>query len=318
MANRILRSWVMVGCGSLLALAACNEVLGIEPAKVDPRLTKGSNASGSSNAGSGFVAGGSGPQGGSSSASGGALAGGSGRGGSSGQEHDAGAAGTPSADGGEAGATVGTGGSSVTSSGGSGSHSGQGTTGGSSSDDAGSAGETPTGPVDPCDEYCGLMDDECKGDAAQYRDQEQCLRICHLLPPGTVDGPDENSVACRLKYARKTHYGNGSEVTDYCHKAGPSGDGKCGNACDGFCTLMGTVCTEESAGIYHFQSDQDCLTTCNGLPPATIAYSSSDPLVSDGNHALCRLFHVTSAAMADADEHCEHAMGVTLCQAPGM
>ncbi len=51
------------------------------------------------------------------------------------------------------------------------------------------------------------------------------------------------------------------------------------------------------------------------MPTTTLEYSGNDPAVSDGDHALCRLFHVTSAAMADADEHCEHAMGVTLCQA---
>ena len=79
---------------------------------------------------------------------------------------------------------------------------------------------------------------------------------------------------------------------------------------------MGTVCTEESAGVYHFASDEDCRTTCEALPPAGVAYSSSNPQISDGNHALCRLFHVTSAAMADPEEHCEHALGITLCEAP--
>src|SRR4051812_6872032 len=101
MMARTFRPWVMVGCGSFLALAACNEVLGIERAKVDPRLTRGENASGSSNAGSGFVQGGSSPQGGSSAGSEGAHAGSGGSAGGSGHEHEAGAAGTPSADGGE-------------------------------------------------------------------------------------------------------------------------------------------------------------------------------------------------------------------------
>ena len=217
------------------------------------------------------------------------------------------------ADGGEAGRAP-TGGSSGATSAGTGSTQHD-PSGNGSSGEAGSAGEATSGPTDPCDEYCALMDSECVGEAAQYRDQAQCKRICHLLPAGTKGGPDENSVACRLKYAQKTHYGNGTEVTVYCREAGPSGDGHCGSACDGFCSLMGTVCTEATAGSYHFQSDQDCLTTCNALPAPTVSYSSSDPQVSDGNHALCRLFHVASAAMADADEHCEHAMGVTLCQA---
>ena len=78
---------------------------------------------------------------------------------------------------------------------------------------------------------------------------------------------------------------------------------------------MMEVCTEKSAGANHFESTQACLDTCNALPAPTVHYSNNDPAVSDGNHALCRLFHVNSAAMADEAEHCEHAMGITLCQA---
>jgi hypothetical protein len=78
---------------------------------------------------------------------------------------------------------------------------------------------------------------------------------------------------------------------------------------------MAEVCTADVAGQYHFASNDACMQTCNALPAAPVPYSSTNPEVSDGNHAMCRLFHVTSAAMADADEHCEHAMGVTLCEA---
>jgi hypothetical protein len=41
-------------------------------------------------------------------------------------------------------------------------------------------------------------------------------------------------------------------------------------------------------------------------------YSISDGSLPDRNDAQCRLFHVNSAVM-DPDEHCEHAMGVTMC-----
>jgi hypothetical protein len=176
----------------------------------------------------------------------------------------------------------------------------------------------PDEPADPCETYCDEMSAQCQGSAAQYIDRNQCLRVCRIFPAGTddgPDGPDENSVACRLKYARKAHYALGSEVTAYCRQAGPSGEGRCGSVCEGFCSLMATVCTPEAAGAYHFASDEDCRATCEALPPASVSYSTSDPQIADGNHALCRLFHVTSAAMADPEEHCEHALGITLCEA---
>jgi hypothetical protein len=38
----------------------------------------------------------------------------------------------------------------------------------------------------------------------------------------------------------------------------------------------------------------------------------ADGTLPDTNDAQCRLFHSMSAVM-DPDEHCEHAMGVTMC-----
>jgi hypothetical protein len=76
---------------------------------------------------------------------------------------------------------------------------------------------------------------------------------------------------------------------------------------------MMNVCTENSAQVYHYEEHTECLEACGELPASDVAYSTSDPLVSDGNHVQCRLFHVTSAAMLDTEEHCEHAVGVTLC-----
>ncbi len=80
---------------------------------------------------------------------------------------------------------------------------------------------------------------------------------------------------------------------------------------------MPDVCTAASAGIYHFASDQDLPHDVQRAATGNRRLLEQRSRGVDGNHALCRLFHVTSAAMADADEHCEHAMGVTLCQAPG-
>lgn len=296
------------GVGLVFVLGACNQVLGIEPASIDPRLVAAGQAGSAHMAG----AGGSSPDAAGASNTAGTPATIAGASGTGSHEHmtSGGTGAVPSGEGGEGALVHGSGGSSTA-----GTHGGDHTT----HDEAGAGGEAgeKSGPPDLCDEYCNTMDANCTGNDAQYRDREQCMTICHLLPEGTEGGSDDDSIACRLKYVQKTRYANGSELSVYCEQAGPSGDDKCGGTCAAFCALMGEVCTAETAGVYHFASNADCLKTCNGLPPATVPYSSTNPLVSDGNHALCRLFHVTSAAMADADEHCEHAMGVTLCEATG-
>lgn len=323
------RTWSVRGVGLAFMLGACNQMLGIEPASIDPRLTAAGRA-GASHAGSGtagslaaMLTGGAGGTDGVLPASGGTA----------GDERTA-SGGSTSADAGQAGDGMpahGSGGSATGSRGGSSSSSGSSTGSGGSSkgSGAGSSGATPgdgasgeggdsggtSGTTDPCNEYCDLMDANCTGNDEQYRDQEQCLKICHLLPQGSAAGADDDSISCRLKYADKMRYAAGAELSTYCQQAGPSGDASCGTVCQAYCVLMAEVCTPDVAGTYHFASDTDCLNTCQGLPAATVPYSFTNPLVSDGNHALCRLFHVTSAAMADASEHCEHAMGVTLCEA---
>jgi hypothetical protein len=305
MARSTLGAWSIRGFGLAFVLGACNQVLGIEPASIDPRLSAAGHTSSSHGAagagGSSVSTAGAGGSGGSEVA---AASGGTGaheqvsNGGSSGKGAEAGAGATPTGSGGSA--TAGTHGDDSHVVG----ESGQG----------GEAGQK-SAPADPCDEYCTAMDADCAGNDAQYRDRDQCMKICHLLPEGTPGGADDDSVECRLKYVQKMRYANGSELSGYCQEAGPSGDAKCGSVCEAYCALMAEVCTADVAGVYHFASDADCMQTCAALPPATVPYSTTNPLVSDGNHVLCRLFHVTSAAMADADEHCEHAMGVTLCEA---
>jgi hypothetical protein len=323
------RAWSVRGIGLAFMLGACNQVLGIEPASIDPRLTAAGRAGASQAAAGTGGSLGEMPGSGGSSGTDGALPA---SGGTAGEEHAAsgGSTSAEAGDGGDMKPANGSGGSAAGARGGSTSSGGSATgSGGSSKGSGGSSGTRPgdgasgeggdsgdkSGSTDPCDEYCDLMDANCTGNDEQYRDQEQCLKICHLLPQGSAGATDDDSITCRLKYAEKMRYAAGAELSTYCQQAGPSGDASCGTVCQAYCVLMGEVCTPDVAGTYHFANDTDCMNTCQGLPAATVPYSFTNPLVSDGNHALCRLFHVTSAAMADADEHCEHAMGVTLCEA---
>lgn len=195
---------------------------------------------------------------------------------------------------------------------------GQDTDDGSGGSTTGGDTETTTGgePKTPCESYCDDIMEACTGPQLQYRDRAQCLTICGLLPEGTVGQVNENTVACRAKYVANARYGSGTELEAYCRRGGPGGAGFCGSNCDGYCTLMTQVCTGSDVGAYQYESEADCLDACETLPSAETGYSVSNPLIADGNHVECRLFHVVSGAMLDAEEHCEHAMGVTLCEAP--
>jgi len=310
MARPRARYWALGACAATL-VGACNQMLGIDDASIDARLNAAGHGAGAG-AGTGATAGTPTTAGSASTLQGG---GGSGAAAGSHNHVDPGAGRN---EGGNAGMDdshePSTGGTDTQSTGGT--HATSGSAGKMSSNSGGEAGDTSGPSADPCDDYCDQMQSECTGEAEQYRDRAQCMKICHFFPLGDdEEEDDDNSVACRLKYVKKAHYGLGAEVTAYCREAGPSGDGKCGTDCEAFCSVMMEVCTEETAGPNHFESAAECLSTCDALPPAEVHYSNTDPAVSDGNHALCRIFHVNSAAMADPEEHCEHAMGITLCQA---
>lgn len=256
----------MLRPGSILALLAgvelfaCNAVMGIDEAYVDPRLSE----AGGSNEGNGGT--------GSDNESAGGTSG-------NGNDRDAG--------------------DSILD--------------GATADVVGL--ESGSGQKSPCESYCDDITAQCTGNMAQYLDHQQCLAVCEQFSEGAVGATEGNSLACRRKYVGDARYAGGTERASYCRRAGPGGDGTCGTECEGYCALMMRVCDEESAGIYRFKSVESCLKACEDLPSGNVSYSTSKPEVYDGNHVECRLFHVTSATMLDPEEHCEHAMGVTLCEA---
>ena len=161
-----------------------------------------------------------------------------------------------------------------------------------------------------CKEYCDGVMGFCDGEMKQYVDMAQCLKICAIYPEGVLTDPDANTASCRLKYARRARYALGVERASYCQKAGPGSEGTCGGICDGFCTLMMATCTSKFAP-FNFPTTNECLAACKALKDAP-PYTVSDGNLPDRNDAQCRLFHVCSSVM-DPDEHCEHAMGVTMC-----
>ena len=160
-----------------------------------------------------------------------------------------------------------------------------------------------------CEQYCDLMGELCVGDALQYRDAAQCLRICAALPAGAINDDRVNSASCRRRYAGKARYLAGVELATTCRYAGPGGDGRCGSNCEGLCSIAMAACGAGRSDPYFYESIDDCLRDCADLPAAPYQYGK----ISSGNSLECRLFHASSAIMADADEHCEHTLGISLC-----
>lgn len=291
---------------ALVATWGCTQMLGIEEANVDPALdargnlqggpTTSSGGTGSSNdtTGDTGATGDSGGMGGTGHAS---DTGNASHGATTTTGNGNGSGGTQ----GEAGAGPDPEDTSASASGGSGNSSS-------------TTGDVPEPTL--CESYCDDIMESCTGAQAQYRDLAQCLTICSMLPEGKLGEVDENTVACRAKYVGDARYGSGTELEAYCRRGGPGGAGYCGSNCEGYCSLMMQVCSGSDVGVYQFESEADCMETCETLPSADSGYSATNPLIADGNHVECRLFHVTSGAMLDPEEHCEHAMGVTLCEAP--
>jgi hypothetical protein len=213
---------------------------------------------------------------------------------------------------GAGGSTVGgAGGSTADASDGAASLGGQAGQGGMAVDGGQNDGDRSDGGSAVCRQYCTDIQTFCMGNVMQYVDEAQCLKVCAVFPEGTVGGHDENTASCRMSYAGKARYAGGTERDAYCRKAGPGSDGTCGQICDGFCALMMPTCTQARTAPYFFSTLDVCLTTCRNLPDVP-PYTVADGTLPDKNDAQCRLFHVTSAVM-DPDEHCEHAMGVTMC-----
>jgi hypothetical protein len=273
---------------TLFALVACNNILAIEDAHVDPTLGAGGGGAGTSGSGS--------KEGGASGTTGGA--------GNGGETSNAG-----KSSGGNAGQSTGgsaaQGGNTIMTQGGA--------EGGSAAGAGGEAGSgAGPGMGSLCQQYCDTVAQYCIGTSLQYKDREQCMKVCGLFPQGAVGDPDGNHIACRLKYAGKARYAGGTELAAYCRQAGPGGDGRCGTNCDGFCTITMDTCNAEDTPPYFFQNDAACHAKCQSLPDIPFVYG--DISVADGNSVQCRLFHVISAAMMDPEEHCEHVMGLTLCE----
>lgn len=303
------------GLGLALVALGCNELLGVEDARVDPTLLPAKGGSAGTNAESASGRGGSGATGGISTGTGGTAT--AGRGGSMG---DAGGDGNE-----DGGAPPGGGGkaSAGTTSDGAGGGS-AGSSAGTANGGTGNVMEGEGGTGEPeltlCERYCDAVMTNCKGRYEQYREFGECVAVCRTMTPGSPGDRDVDTVECRLRQAGFAK----SEPFVYCKSSGPLGAGECGSNCATYCNLMQRTCTPETTEgnlePSYFETTEACLASCTALVPTETTpdeYTSSatvDPPCYVGNHVYCRAFHVTSAIVEGApDEHCPHALGAEPC-----
>lgn len=151
-----------------------------------------------------------------------------------------------------------------------------------------------------CETYCEVVLAACTDDLAVYASLDTCLETCKLLPLGTADDTNVNTIGCRLRLAQAAAKTN--EKEDYCPYAGPGGGGRCGTNCEGYCAVMLPVCPET------FDSAEACAAACEHVPDQGV-YSV---LVPNVNTIQCRLYHLTSSTV-DPVGHCSHAAGELKC-----
>lgn len=152
-----------------------------------------------------------------------------------------------------------------------------------------------------CETYCQVALENCTGDFAIYASEETCMLTCKELPLGNPDNDASgNTVACRQKSAQLAI--ETGEFDVYCPGAGPGGDGRCGDDCEGYCDLMAAYCPDE------FNDEEQCLEVCADVPTDGVY---AVPGVND-DHIQCRLWHLTSATLDEI--HCNHANGAIKCE----
>lgn len=148
--------------------------------------------------------------------------------------------------------------------------------------------------AEACAQYCGLIDDHCEGEVAQFSGVALCESACAQMPQGDADDELGNSVACRSFHAVLAAEG----PAEHCPHAGPAGDGICGSECESFCSLAQNTCPGE---LSPFANTEDCLSQCEAFPN-DVEYFADVP---DGDSYACRLRHLTLATL-QPEIHCSH------------
>jgi hypothetical protein len=161
----------------------------------------------------------------------------------------------------------------------------------------------PSAPL-TCDEYCRAVQGSCTGVNAQYRNAEECKKVCALLDLGTRDDGNTPTVGCRFNKAKT------AKTKSECAAAGPYGGGVCGNdRCEAYCTIVEKECIlapDVPAALHPFATRGDCDEACPNFALSAVD-DDGPPNSNDGGDTLnCRMRHLIIAIDAP-DPHCSHA-----------
>jgi hypothetical protein len=157
-----------------------------------------------------------------------------------------------------------------------------------------------------CATYCSQVQDGCTGDFAVYTSDSTCLGVCGALPAGSAGDEIGDTVECRLRQV--TNAVETGEPDQHCPKAGPGGDGVCGQNCESYCVLLQSLCTA------HFDATFDGLAACTAACADLPDVGGFSTAINQGDSIQCRLWHVSAAAV-DPSTHCPHAAGEGPCAA---
>lgn len=151
-----------------------------------------------------------------------------------------------------------------------------------------------------CSSYCTEIAKSCGGANVQYRNREECIKVCGLLDLGTEKDGDVNTIGCRLRKAKS------AKTLGDCVAAGPFGGGVCGTRCAAFCTMIGKRCLDTASPPFE-GSEATCNEQCpnfkfdeeEGEGPNQKAFTGKDTI-------NCRSHHLI-LALSDPERHCPHA-----------
>ena len=171
-------------------------------------------------------------------------------------------------------------------------------------------------PATLCDRYCDAALANCPDNTDQggpnltlYFSRAECMATCAVFPEGEEGDERVNTMHCRLRAAQLA-----LDLKDpaYCPRAGPGGNGFCGENCDGFCTMARAQCTDAFVELQSELTDENCDEFCAELPDLGGFVIDQD----SGNSVQCRIYHA-SAATLDASTHCLHVADMLDVDRPG-
>jgi hypothetical protein len=142
----------------------------------------------------------------------------------------------------------------------------------------------------------------------QYGDVDTCKTACAAFAVGTGADTSGDTLGCRMRYTAMAAASAAAAAAN-CTKAGPGGDGACGDNCGGYCDLIAMYCTAANhAQIYDDRAA--CLADC-AAHGTDAKYTSGDPGRTDtGKEVACQLYHAVQASQAP-DEHCLGDLALT-------